>query len=224
MREIRAGVTKRVVEALDDTRVHKLLDRYGIDAEQDEKAVHDAMSALPEDQFARLGEDFRRTTEADLHAEVGIQVADEAKRLWDIKMSALDERAATLRNKTIPDAMALYDAGNTPAFEKEMKGIDAEAVSIVTDVHQNRLEVREKLRRFTLETAPHLSRPERNAFVNDIASAEDLVNTALHTPPSAQQAARAVADLKRTISRKDMDADADIDIRMAARRSNDPSP
>ena len=126
--------------------------------------------------------------------------------------------------ESIGDAMALYDAGKTQQFEEAMKDIDAESVSIVTDVHQNRLEVREKLRSFALEIAPHLSRPERNAFVNQTASAEDLVNTALHTPPSSQQAARAVADFKRTISRKEMDADADIDIRMAARRSNDPSP
>lgn len=224
MREIRAGVTARVVDAIDDTRVQKLLDRYGIDPEQDETSVRDAMLALSEDQFTRLGEDFRRTNEADLHTEIGLQVEDEAKRLWDIRIADLDERSATLRNKTIPDAMALYDAGKTPQFEEAMKDIDAESVSIVTDVHQNRLEVREKLRSFALEIAPHLSRPERNAFVNQTASAEDLVNTALHTPPSSQQAARAVADFKRTISRKEMDADADIDIRMAARRSNDPSP
>lgn len=226
MREMRYGVTTRVMDNIDDTRVQKLLNRYGIDPDQDEGEVKEALAALPEDEFNRLGEDFRRTTEADLMAEISLQIEDKAKLLWERQVRELDERSATLRNKTIPDALALYDKGDRPAFEEALKDIDAESVSITTDVHQQRLNVREELRRYALEVAPHLSRPERNQIVNEKASAEDLSNTSLYTPASAQQQMRAVADMKRNINKRDLEQDQDIDLRMAAalKASSDPRP
>lgn len=224
MREMRYGVTTRVLDNIDDTRVQKLLNRYGIDPDQEENEIKEALTSLSEDEFNRLGEDFRRTTESDLIAEISLKIEDKAKALWERQVRDLDDRSATLRNKMIPDALALYDKGDRPAFEEALKDIDAESVSIVTDVHQQRLNVREELRRYALEISPHLSRPERNQIVNEKASAEDLANTALYTPPSSQQQARAVAEMKRTINRRDLESDQDIDLQMAARRSHDPRP
>lgn len=224
MREMRYGVTTRVLENIDDTRVQKLLKRYGIDHDQEENNIKAELTALSEVDFSRLGEDFRRTTESDLIAEISLKIEDKAKLLWERQVRDLDSRSDTIRNKMIPDALALYEKGDRPAFEESLKDINAESVSIVTDVHQQRLNVREELRRYALEISPHLSRPERNQIVNEKASAEDLANTSLYTPPSSQQQARAVAEMKRTINRRDLESDQDIDLQMAARQSLDPQP
>lgn len=222
MRELRHGIAERVANNLDDTRVRGLLKRYDIDPDGDD--LRDRLSALPEDEFNHLAADYRRTTEADALTEISLRVERLAEQLWADQVAIFDQRSADIKNKMIPEALALRDAGDEAGLDEKLKDITAESISIVTDVHQQRLSVREQLRRKLLDIAPHLSRPERNGIVDEKASAENLAKTPLYTPPSTQQQARDLADLKRQLNEQELSRDADLDVAMAARMTSSPRP
>lgn len=224
MPDPRAEATLRIVESLDDTRVLGVLRRYEIDPTQEPSDVQKHVDALSGTVFDRLQEDYLRVMQEDLIEEVTLEVKDKAAELWKSRVKEIDERSSYLRNVMIPKALALHDEGNMTAFGEMSKEIEAESISIVSAVHQDRLQVREDLRQHAHSQAPYLHRNDRHAIVNEIASADDLLRTALYAPPSAQQAAQATAQFRRTVQARDMERESDIDIRMAARKSSDPSP
>jgi hypothetical protein len=224
MKEVRAGVTNRIIDAIEDTRVQNILDRYGIDSGQQDDEIVILLDEMPFDEFSRLYEDYRRTVEADLQVEIEIQLKEKAKQLWRDVVEKTDLRTSVLCDEWIPNAIGLYEAGNKEAFQDLEANIQSEQVSIVTDIHQYRLETREKLRRFALDIGPEFSRPERNKLVDSVASSDDLINTTLYTPQSAQHTTKAVADFARSISRREMNSSADIDLKLAAKKVKSLSP
>jgi hypothetical protein len=224
MDDDRATATLRILDAIDDTRVQDTLRDHGIDADGPIEDVRARLDAIPDDSLNDIFADYMSAVADDHQLSVKQMIERSAQDHWKRVVSDIEERAAHIRDTLIPQAYDLHKRGKMEAFQDVASQIDAASVELVTAVHQGRLDVREQLRREAFQEAPYMPRNDRFAIVNEVASAEDLSNTALVAPAAAQETASHVAAFRREIARREMEQDADLDVQMAAKRSHSPTP
>jgi hypothetical protein len=224
MKDDRATTTLRILDAIDDTRVQDVMRERGVEPEGPIEDVQAKLDALPEDTLNDIYTGYMESVADDHSATVRQKIERSAQDLWRAVVADIEDRASYIKDTLIPKALDLHSRGKTEAFEDVAMQIDAASVELVTSVHQGRLEVREQLRRQAYAEAPYMPRADRFAIVNEVASAEDLGNTTLVAPAAAQETASQVAAFRREIARRDMEADVDYDMQIAAKRGHSPSP